>query len=456
MNSAPLALALDLGSTRLKLAALGADGTLSLLATRPAPQTRESEFECDFDALEFDAAVAELLELARAAAPRAPLGLACQRSTLVAWDATTREPLTRALSWRDRRAQAWCATQREREPWLAEYSGLRLSPHHFGPKLAVLAAAGLFAGRRDVRVGTLEAFVLARRAAPLHLTDASMAARTALFDARVGAWNPEALHWVGAPLDALPRVAPSAGRDDELPGGLRVAASLADQAAGFLASAREGAKRLLVNLGTGGFVLRELSRFQPRAGFLCGPLMTAPGGATRWALEGTLNAGAPGLERIGGASAAPNSSDPQPDVHCAPEDGVGAPHWRSDLGPRFSTEALTPDARRRAFLEGLVFRVRELVDALDPRAECELALSGGVARDPFVAPALAALLERPLEVLDDHEATLLGAARLAAGLEACAAPASTRLAPAREHAWLRAKFERWLAWRAPWLAQHMR
>lgn len=453
MSSAPLALALDLGSTRLKLAALDADGRLTVLATRPAPATRESELECDFDALEFDATVAELLELARAAAPRAPLGLACQRSTLVAWNATTREPLTRALSWRDRRAQAWCATQRAREAWLARYSGLRLSPHHFGPKLAVLAAAGLFAGRDDVRVGTLESFVLARRAARLHLTDASMAARTALFDARRGAWNPEALEWIGAPLDALACVAPSTGRDDELPSGLRVRASLADQAAGFLASARQGESNLLVNLGTGGFVLREVPSFEPREGFLCGPLMTTPDGATRWALEGTLNAGAPGLERIGGTSAAPGPSDPQPDVHCAPEDGVGAPHWRSDLGPRFSSDELTPTARRRAFLEGLVFRVRELVDALDPDAQCALALAGGVARDPFVAPALAALLERPLDVLDDHDATLLGAARLAVGLEACAAPACTRLSPAREHAWLRAKFERWLAWRAPWLAR---
>lgn len=454
MSSAPLALALDLGSTRLKLAALGADGTLSLLATRPAPTTRESELECDFDADEFDAAVGELLALARASAPRAPLGIACQRSTLVAWDASTGEALTRALSWRDRRAQAWCATQHGRAAWLAEYSGLRLSPHHFGPKLAVLAAAGLFAQQRDVRVGTLESFVLARRAAHLHLTDASMAARTALFDVRRGAWNPEALRWVGAPLEALARLAPSAGRGDEILGGLRVSASLADQSAGFLASARDGANSLLINLGTGGFVLRELARFEPRPGLLCGPLMTARSGATRWALEGTINAGAAGLERIGGASAAPSASDPQPDLHCAPEDGVGAPHWRSDLGPRFSSEHSTPQARRRAFLEGLVFRVRELVDALDPLAECALALSGGVARDPFVAPALAALLERPLDVLDDHEATLLGAARLAAGLEACAAPACTRIAPAREHAWLRAKFVRWLAWRAPWLAQH--
>jgi glycerol kinase len=451
------ALALDLGSTRLKLAALDERGALTVLASEPAPQVREAGLECDFDAEELDAAIERLLASAAALDRKPlPLGIACQRSSFLAWDATSGEPLTRVLSWRDRRAQSWCDEHRSRASWYEAFSGLRLSPHYLGPKLAVLARAGLFrehAGR-DVRVGTLDSFVIARRRprAERHTIDASMAARTLLFDVRAGAWNSDALAHVGAPRRALPDLRPSCGRNDALSESLHVAATLSDQAAAFLAVSAPGAGDVLVNLGTGGFVLREVERFEPRAGYLCGPLLANVDGTTRFALEGTINAGAAGLDAIGGKSEAPRARDDEPDLYCAPEDGVGAPHWRAELAPSYSRDvtALSPATRRRAFLEGLVFRVRELVDALDPSGRARVKLSGGVARDPFVAPALATLLARELEQLDDHESTLLGAARLAAGLAPFADPPRSVVRPT--DAPLRAKYERWLAWRAKYLS----
>ncbi len=458
------ALALDLGSTRLKLAALDERGALTVLASEPAPQVRETGLECDFDAEELDAAVERLLgHAAQLDREPLPLGIACQRSSFLAWDAATGEPLTRVLSWRDRRAQSWCDEQRSRAPWYEGFSGLRLSPHYLGPKLAVLARAGLFgesarestsaASRREVRVGTLDSFAIARRRprAERHTIDASMAARTLLFDVRTGDWNPDALAHVGAPRRALPDLRPSCGRDEALSDSLKLTATLSDQAAAFLAVSAPGAGDVLVNLGTGGFVLREVERFEPRAGYLCGPLLANADGAMRWALEGTINAGAAGLDALGGASEPPRAHDDEPDLFCAPEDGVGAPHWRAELTPSFSRDvtALSPSARRRAFLEGLVFRVRELVEALDPSGRARVKLSGGVARDPFVAPALATLLGRELEMLDDHESTLLGAARLAANLAPFADPPRSAVRPT--DAPLRAKYERWLAWRANYL-----
>lgn len=452
-TDAPLALALDLGSTRLKLGLLGPAGEFELVASRAAPAVRESGLECDFDAQEFDAQVGELLALA--AHWRAPLGIACQRSSFVAWDARDGRALTRAISWRDRRAQSWCEHHAQRGQELARRCGLRFSPHYLGPKLAALVEQGALphAGE-DLRVGTLESFVLARRSEHAeHVTDMSMAARTLLLDPQSGAWDAAAAQFFGVRVESLPRVQASVGRAHRLSNGLHVSASLSDQAAAFLAVARAGAGDVLVNLGTGGFVLRECDGFRALDGYLCGPLLDAASGARRWALEGTVNAGAAGLDAIGGASAAPAASDSQPELFCSPESGLGAPHWRAGCSPTWSKPpaALDASARRRAYLEGLVFRVAEIVDALDPACSSSVFLSGGVARDPFIAPALALLLRRPLELLDEHESTLLGAARLAAGLAPFADPPRRRVAPS-EASWLAAKRTRWTRWRDAWLA----
>lgn len=452
-TDAPLALALDLGSTRLKLAALRPSGELEVLAARPAPAARESGLECDFDPEEFDTAVGELLALA--ASLRAPLGIACQRSSFVAWNAQDRRALTRVVSWRDRRAQEWCDEHAAQGEALARRCGLRFSPHYLGPKLAVLGEQGLWR-RADVelRVGTLESFVLARHGVDdEHVTDVSMAARTLLLDPTSSAWDPQAARFFGARIEALPRVLASTGREHRTRGGVSVSASLSDQAAAFLAVARPGTGDVLVNLGTGGFVLRESPQFDALDRFLCGPLLAAPDGARRWALEGTINAGAAGLDALGGASSAPQGRDPQPELHCSPESGLGAPHWRAERAPTYSQSTSSLDARtlRRAYLEGLVFRVAEIVDALDPQRTSGVLLSGGVARDPFVAPALALLLERPLELLDEHESTLLGAARLAAGLTPFADPPRQAVEPAAAP-WLVDKRARWTNWRDAWLA----
>jgi glycerol kinase len=146
-------------------------------------------------------------------------------------------------------------------------------------------------------------------------------------------------------------------------------------------------------------------------------------------------------------------SNPTPDAFCIPDSaGIGAPHWRADLGPVFSSRALAlaPAERRRVVLEGIVFRVCEIVDGLGQPSPIErLLLAGGLAHEPFLGPALAAASGRPVARLAEEEATLLGAARLAAGLP-FSAPASRPVAPAG--AYLAAKYRRWRAWRGTVLA----
>jgi hypothetical protein len=56
------------------------------------------------------------------------------------------------------------------------------------------------------------------------------------------------------------------------------------------------------------------------------------------------------------------------------------------------------------------------------------------------------LLDRPVRLLDEPEATLLGAARLVGGLSPYADPAFETIIPGSSGRYLAAKFERWRAW----------
>lgn len=441
-------LALDLGTTRVKLGALRADGALELVDAREAPPPLGSGAVREVDALAY-AALADAL-LAGQAAPRGTrLGLASQRSSFLVWGTHDLTPRTPLISWQDRRAAAWCERHADFAPRVFELTGLPLSPHYLGPKLAVLLDE-----RRELRpgladgslcVGTLETWLAARWGAPRE-TDLSMAARTLLVDVAAGDWSDELLALFGVPGDALARVVDTAPRALELDSGLVLAASIADQGSGLVATVGDDDGAALVNLGTGAFVLRPTgAAFTPRAGYLAGPVARVAG-VPRFALEGTVNGGGATADRIARGPTRVPEVDPAPDAFCLPdENGLGAPWWRPELGFTESeaARALAPAERRRVVLEGLAFRVAGHLDALASDVE-RVVLTGGLAREPFLRAALATLAPAPLFVVEEPEATLAGAARLAAG---------TRVPPPSAHAcdeapieWLAPKRARWRAW----------
>lgn len=441
-------LALDLGTTRIKLGALREDGALELLEERDAPPPRGAGALRELDALAYAAAVESAL--GAFAAPRGTrLGIASQRSSFLVWGADDLVPRTPLISWQDRRAAAWCEAHAALAPRVLELTGLPLSPHYLGPKLAVLLdeRPELRAGLADasLRVGTLETWLVARWGGPLE-TDLSMAARTLLVDVAAGDWSDELLALFGIPGDALASVEDSAPRALELDRGLVLAASLADQGSGLIAAVGDDDASALVNLGTGAFVLRPTgARFTPRAGFLAGPVARVAG-VPRFALEGTVNGGGATADRIARGPTAIPDVDPAPEAFCLPdENGLGAPWWRPEIGFRenAAARALLAADRRRVVLEGLAFRVAGHLDALAGDV-ARVVLTGGLAREPFLRAALATLAPAPLCAVDEPEATLSGAARLAAGGARPPPPASpVDDAPIP---WLEAKRARWRAW----------
>ncbi|MGD8374850.1 MAG: FGGY family carbohydrate kinase [Acidobacteriota bacterium] len=471
--------AIDLGTTRIKAAVLRDDGSLETVADLPAPAITGPGLRRESDPAAYREAATAALDALRSRAGTEPaIGLASQRSSFVLWDAGSGAPVTPLISWQDRRAAAWCEARRRDEPWVARLTGLRLSPHYAGPKLAVLResspelAAGL--GDGTLRFGTLESFLLwGWTGGTCHETDPTMAARTLLFDIGAGDWSAALLELFGVPPACLPRIVPTLGRGTAMAGGGRLEVGIADQAASALAVLGTGPAGTTVTLGTGGFVLRPTGRgptdhgptdhgptdhgptghrptgHRPRArpGYLAGPLL-ATSRATWFAVEGTINGAAAAVDRYGPGPTRLPRRDPAPEAFCLPDAaGVGAPHWIPGRGMAFSPAArrLGTENRRRVVLEGVVFRVREILEGLGD-AGGRLHLAGGLARDPFVAPALAACLGREVHRLEEAETTLLGAARLAAGLTDRGSIPATACRPGAAGGYLAPKFARWSSW----------
>jgi len=197
------ALALDLGSTRFKLGTIDAAGRLIDIRTVPAPALSGSDTIREGKPAEYLHAIDALIEPI-AAGKSLPLGLVCQRSTFVVWDRHSGNALTPVVSWQDRRADDWCAAHADIEPALIRHTGLLLSPHYAGPKLATMIAADAELAARlhsgDALFGNLDAWLSWHwSGGAQHQTDVTMAARTAMFDIDASDWADDLLAIFGVP-----------------------------------------------------------------------------------------------------------------------------------------------------------------------------------------------------------------------------------------------------------------
>lgn len=452
-----IAAALDLGSTRFKSALLDEHGRLFDVEAVSAPALTGSELIREANALEVLDTATQLLRRLPASARDIPLGLVCQRSSFTIWNKSTGQPLIPMVSWQDRRAEAWCQEHSMLDQPLQQFTGLRLSPHYMGPKLAAMQSADKALARRlasgNFLIGNLDAWLVWQwTAGRVYQSDVSMAARTAMLDIQHNAWSTALLDEFRVPVTALPKIVPTQCAQQMLEDGPRLCASIADQAASALAVLDPDKDTALVNFGTGAFVLvpaRERSERKP--GYLMAPIFgDVDIRDTRFVLEGTINGAGPAVDQFGPGPTHWPVVDPCPDGFAIPDQtGLGSPYWRAEHGLTLSDAAnqLSPGDKRRCVLEGLLFRVREILDDLgNGTAPEHVLVSGGLVQDPGVAGGLSSLLQRPVYVLQEPETTLLGAARLAAGLAPFADPATFVAEPKDAGAYLPAKYRRWQSW----------
>jgi glycerol kinase len=449
------AVALDLGTTSVKGGLLDDRGVLRHVAVHPAPHVAGDGGRYESDVLAYASIAEQVLAecLALCGDARPPLGLSCQRSSFLIWVRGTGQPVTPLISWQDARGAASCSELRAQEPLIRELTGLRLTPYYFAPKLRALLQQ--HPGWRKKLVdgewlaGTLDTFLLWRWSEGAHyLTDASMAARTLLLDVGAQAWSPALCALFDIPMAMLPAIGHSAGLGLALDNGLTLSASIADQSAALIASVGESGDAALVNLGSGGFVIRYLAEGRPGPpGYL--RTLAHQTNVPRFAVEGTLNSIAAALAPypVAGCDIADFATR---DIFCTAEpSGLGAPYFRRDIGLTFSDPVtqLAPQEIAVLLLEAITFRVARIVEEFHDASPIErVYLSGGLSELRCLQQGIARLVPCKAYRLMQKEGSLQGAAWLASGRVGAQSAEAEKIVVAGESNALHEKYRRWKQW----------
>ena len=353
------------------------------------------------------------------------------------------EAIHPAIVWQDRRTASRCAAL-EAEGWGALFedkTGLRLDPYFSGTKFAWIldnvAGARERAERGRLAFGTVDSFLIWRLSGgEAHVTDATNASRTLLFDIHAQQWDDALLDALRVPRALLPEVLDSAGeiamtRASVLGAVLPVTGIAGDQQAAAFGQACLEPGMVKCTYGTGCFALMNTGGdvVRSRNGLL-GTVAYRLRGEVVYALEGSIFiAGAAvqwlrdALRIIGRAPETEALAKSLPDnegVYLVPAfAGLGAPHW--DPEARGALFGLTRDSGiahfARAALESVAYQTRDLMVAMaaDAGAAPEaLRVDGGMTANDWLMQFLADVLDLPVERPTVTETTALGAARLAA------------------------------------------
>ena len=436
-------LALDVGTTGVTALVVGAEGSVQARGYQEFPQHFPRAGWVEHEPEEIWQAVLAATRACGSLREVTCVGVSDQRETAVLWDRASLAAPRRAVVWQDRRTTVICERLKQagHEPRVAELTGLRLDPYFTATKLVWLAENDPAAWRGvldgSTAVGTVDSYVVARlTGGRRHVTDASNASRTLLFDLRTGGWSEELCELFGVPLAALPEVVPSygeVGRTDPaafLGLDVPVAGIAGDQQAALFGQGCYDVGRSKCTYGTGSFVLVNTGT-QP---VLSDRLLTTvawmdPDGSCVYALEGAVFVtGAAvqwlrdGLQVLGNADEVEALARTVPDsdglVFVPALTGLGAPHWDPDArGTLLGISRGTTRAHlARATLDAIAFQVRDVVDAMTAEAGLSvpsLQVDGGASANDLLCQLQADQLGVPVQRPKVLETTALGAAFLA-------------------------------------------
>ena len=440
--------AIDAGTTGVRAIAFDRRTVPIASSYREFPQHFPRPGWVEHDGDEIWSAIATVLselrtELDHLGAQPIAIGITDQRETVLAWDRTTSRPLHRAIVWQDRRTADHCARLHAEGalPLIRRTTGLVLDPYFSGTKMHWLFNEGGVADDPSVAVGTIDSWLIwCLTDGATHVTDATNASRTMLYDIDAGRWSPEMCDLVEVPTHVLPEVVASSGRIARtaatcpLGAGIPISGIAGDQQASLFGQACFEIGDTKNTYGTGSFVLMNLGTNVPDpvdgllttiAWDLPGPdgvvrstyayegAIFVTGAAVQWLRDGLgiietssdIDALAASVDDSGGAMIVPAFT------------GLGSPWW--DPHARGTIVGLTRGIGRahlaRATIEAIALQTRDAVMAMSTSSGhpiTTLRADGGGA-SPLVLNLQADLLGVEVRRSSVRETTALGAAFLA-------------------------------------------
>jgi glycerol kinase len=415
------------------------------------------------------------------AADIAAIGITNQRETTVVWEKATGKPLMNAIVWQDRRTADFCADMKAagHEQMVTATTGLLMDPYFSSTKLKWMLDHNEGARERarngELLFGTVDSYLIWKMTGgAAHVTDATNAARTMLYDIHKGAWSQEICVLLDIPMEMLPEVKDCAAdfgetTPDLFGAPIRILGVAGDQQAATVGQACFEAGMMKSTYGTGCFALLNTGDAPVRSN---NRLLTTIGyqldGKPTYALEGSIFiAGAvvqwlrDGLKIIKDASETQGlaqAADPHQSPILVPAfTGLGAPYWNPDCrGAVFGlTRNSGPEEFARAALESVGFQTRDLLEAMKAdagEAGGVLRVDGGMTVSDWTMQFLSDIIGAPVDRPEVKETTALGAAWLA-GMRAGVYPdqagfsktwaLENRFEPAMDQSDRDARYARW-------------
>lgn len=438
-------LALDQGTTSSR--AILFDHEQNILAIRQHELTQHYPHEgwVEQDPMDiWSTQYAAMLEVLAAAgvspAEVAGIGITNQRETTILWERDTGRPIYNAIVWQCRRT-AGIVDELVRQglgSHIRQTTGLIPDAYFSGTKIKWILdhveGARERAARGEILFGTVDSWLVWKlTGGKVHITDATNAARTMIFDIHKLDWDDTLLQALGIPRAMLPRVCSSSEIYGHvaLPGGnVPIAGIAGDQQAALFGQTCFDAGDAKNTYGTGCFLLMNTGTqaCESKNGLLT-TVGIRIGGETQYALEGSVFVGGAVIQWLrdemrffADSRDAEYYARKVPDtggVYLVPAfTGLGAPHW--DMYARGCLIGLTRGTRRehiiRAAQESIAYQVNDLLAAIARDTGVPLttlSVDGGASRDSFLMQFQADISDCTIRRPVIRETTALGACYLA-------------------------------------------
>lgn len=440
-KSNQLILALDVGTLSVRASAYDYAGNEVVFAAEPIMLNQLSSSRIEQDAAEIKSAVHHVMQQVLADPLVQQRGIACaglasQRSSIVAWHKHTGEPLAPVLSWQDRRAAEYLEPLANKGVAIKKKSGLFLSPHYGASKLRWMLDNCPELERplhnQELVFGPLAAFVIANllEGQPC-IVDHVNASRTQLMDLKTHEWSSELLREFGIARELLPDCQPTQSyfgqiRGTEIP----LTAVNGDQNAAIHGPGQLDDGTLIVNIGTGAFVLLATGTQLIYHPSLLASIANSNVSDVTYLLEGTVNGAGAALKWASEQWDQPDLSQhleawleevADPPVFINTIGGLGSPFWRSEQNPYFLHSQMNEaalEAKTVAVVESILFLIAINLEAMSNTGQSirRIRISGGLSAIDGLCQRLANLTQRVVLRPEVKQATSQGIAWLAANL----------------------------------------
>ena len=319
------------------------------------------------------------------------IGITNQRETTILWNKKTGKPIYNAIVWQDRRTQEYCKKLKNKkyENDFRKKTGLFIDPYFSATKvrwiLDNVKQSKKLLKSNNLLFGTVDTFLIWKLTkGKQHLTEATNASRTMLFNINNNKWDDEILKKLNIPKNILPEVKNSAddfGKTDKKITGkeIPICAVLGDQQAAAVGQTCFEKGSIKSTYGTGAFVIMNTgSKKINSKNKLLTTICYRLNNKTTYALEGSIFIAGAGVQwlrdKMKLIKKAPEtekiarSSNINDGIYVVPAfSGMGAPYWRPDA--RGLITGLTRDSNWqslvRATVESVAYQSYDLFNAMN-------------------------------------------------------------------------------------------